>query len=715
MGKNWVRKDNSKREKMSILNTLKTKFSRKKKTEGNILMTNHKKSIKWYQKIRTKLVGGFMIPVIFMIILGSTVYMVSSKAIVDKYEKSTLATVEKVSDYFEIAMKGVQSSAVQLVNNNSLKNYYGKRYSYDFLKERKEINTLKKETVMRALTDRFINEIYIFGDYGDDVASTGMPKNTYAQYMESDDAQYWKDNKELYQWTGYHTLLDSIYKLDSEKYGISITYQMEGKKGFLIMDIDMNEIMKSLEEIQVGEGIITGFISPDGREVLYNTEDKVYFSNRDFYKQMISSEESGFSYQMIDGEKMLVLYSNIGDTGSTTCVAIPEKLILKEVSYIKLITILMVIIASVVAIIVGLIFSSGISKVTGKLMLAMERAAGGDMNVALTIKRKDEFGILGKSFDTMMESVGDLISKVAEVSESVSESAFMVTNDSEEILKASRNITNTISEIEIASTNQAEDTLVCTGQMSDLDKKIEQVSNKILEIRNLANGTTEIAEKGRTMVNDLNIKSKATRTITDEITVEITNLTEEIKKIYKIVDLIIEIGEQTRLLSLNASIEAARAGENGKGFSVVAVEIRNLADQSVESVEMIQQIIASIQTRIEKTVHTSGEVGYNMQAQENSLKNTIEVFGEISQSLFEQVEQMSQISTSIDAVENIKKETMDAIEGFSAIAQENAASTEEITETSKQQLASVEQLAKTADKLMRNEKDLKIRIQKFKF
>lgn len=674
-----------------------------------------RKRVTWYRSIGIKLIVSFMIPVIFMIALGTLIYKVASDAIVSKYETSTLATVEKVSDYFEIALSGVQSGAVQFINNKSLKNYYGRRYEKDKISEIQEYNTAKQEAMTLSAADHFIHNVFIFANYGNDISTAGSIRETYAAYMESEEGSYWMNTKDRYRWSGYHKFLDETYKLPSEAYGISLTYRMENKNGFLVMDIKTQQILKALEGIQAGEGVVAGFITPDGREILYNTEESVYFSKQDFYGDMVSGDtQSDYSYETINGEKQLVLHAKIGETGSNVCIAIPEKLILRELSEMKEITVFMVVCASLVAAAIGILYAAGISKVIGKIMRAMEQAAQGNMNVELSVKRRDEFGVLGQSFQEMLESVSSLISKVAGVSEGISESAVKITQDSDEILKASRNISNTISEIEKASTTQADDTLVCMQQMTNLAEKMEQVSEKTEEIGNIANRTSTVAEDGKGIVDDLNNKSRATTVITEEITSEINSLTEEVRTIYRIVDMINEIAEQTNLLSLNASIEAARAGENGKGFAVVALEIRKLADQSVEAVGKIHHIIQSVQKRIEKTAATAGDVGMNMKAQEESLANTIEVFGKISQSVLILVEQLNQVSGNIEVMEEIKKETITAIEGFSAIAEENAVSTEEITSVAKRQLTAVEQMTRTADKLMQNEEELKAGIQKFK-
>jgi methyl-accepting chemotaxis protein len=249
--------------------------------------------------------------------------------------------------------------------------------------------------------------------------------------------------------------------------------------------------------------------------------------------------------------------------------------------------------------------------------------------------------------------------------------------------------------------------------MEQLSQRIALVSNNTKGIAEIADKTIHNTKDGAVVTEHLNQQTKTTIKITTDIINKIEKLAEKTSSINSIVNVNNEIADQTNLLSLNASIEAARAGSYGKGFSVVANEIRNLAEQSQKSVNDIKQIISSIQDDTKNVVQITLEAEKALKLQDGVVKNTTESFHNISDSVEDLMTYLNHIADNVGNMEDARIGTMEAIENISAVMEEIAASTNTVNQSSNLQLSSVKTLNKSATNLNENAKHLVDAVSKF--
>ena len=402
------------------------------------------------------------------------------------------------------------------------------------------------------------------------------------------------------------------------------------------------------------------------------------------------------------------------DDGFTVCALIPQSEILSQAQKIGVVTVTVVVIAFIIALVIGGYLAANISSTIKKIMAKLELAASGDLTATINIKNKDEFGTLAVSTNSMIENVKQLIEKTKHVSTQVDVSVETVSDSAKQLLAETKEITSAIEAIEQGVVQQAEDSEDCLRQMDDLSDKINIVSENSDKIAKIADETTEIVESGITSINELKENTGSTVVITHQVIEEILNLKESSKSIGNIVAAINEIAEQTNLLSLNASIEAARAGEAGRGFAVVASEIRKLAEQSVDSANEIQKIIADINNKTNDTVNIARKAEDVVEVQGKSLENASQVFGQIQNKFEELLSNLNNITGGIERIADAKAQTIDAIQSISAVSQETAAASEEVTETANRQLGAVEGLNTAAQDLLSNSQHLSEAIDLFK-
>ncbi len=673
--------------------------------------------------IKFTLVSAFLIPVAFIIILGTVSYLKSSGSINSTYISSTKTSLEMVGGYLELAMDGVYGKANQLNSDTTISGYYSGKFSGDTKLEKNSQREIINNIKQLSATDKFIYAIHLFGENGAAVSSTStgsLGKEWYSEFEASEDGQEYLASSDKISWIGTHEYIDQKKAIDNADYCLSMIREILNKKskrvGYIVVDVKMDFIKEILAKMNLPKGSVVGFITGDGREILSGDAPKgfSFLGEKYFIKAQEEKDVYGSKYITYGGEKYLYQYTKLTRGNIVVCSMIPENIIEKQSEAVKLLTIVIVLLAASIAVVVGTWIASGIGKAIHDTNHVLKQVADGNLNVGITVKRKDEFHILAKGILTMLDSMKMLIRKMTGVSATISVSSKNVADNSQVLLDATRNITQSVDDMEQAINQQAEDSSNCLDQMSSLSEQINNVYTNASEIGNIAKDAKNIVGQGIGVVEDLSKKVNDTTQITENIVQVIKVLEVDSKSIAGIVDAINAIAEQTNLLSLNASIEAARAGAAGRGFSVVADEIRKLADQSREASGQIQIIIEKIQNQTKTAATLAGKTDEVVNSQEKALHSTIGAFHNIDGQVENLVSKLEKISEGMKEIEQAKDNTLGAVESMSATAEESAAAIEELGATTKKQVAAVEALNQAANMLQADAENLEDTVLVFK-
>ncbi|HHU90935.1 MAG TPA: substrate-binding domain-containing protein [Clostridiaceae bacterium] len=323
--------------------------------------------------------------------------------------------------------------------------------------------------------------------------------------------------------------------------------------------------------------------------------------------------------------------------------------------------------------------------------------------------------ILEKESNALIQHFNQVLSDVDRSTEEVKHLAFTVKSTSKEASDVSNQIAEAAESVSKGAGEQAEDAEQGSRMTAEMVNKFEEVVKSAELMTQKADVTKEMAEFGMSNINDLLEKSKLTEKNMDEINHKIKELNEMTNNITQITAVISGISSQTNLLSLNASIEAARAGEMGKGFGVVADEIKKLAQQSYLSSTEIDKIIQGVQNQIDITTETIALTTKTIEAQTQSVNETNETFLSISNAVDELFAQLIEVKKGINILNEFKDTLSESITNIAAVAQETAASTQEITSLMYSQMNSSEilvQLSESFDSVIAN---LENAINKFTF
>ncbi|MBC8590367.1 methyl-accepting chemotaxis protein [Wansuia hejianensis] len=354
-------------------------------------------------------------------------------------------------------------------------------------------------------------------------------------------------------------------------------------------------------------------------------------------------------------------------------------------------------------------------KPIAELIHVTEKVSKGDLTQNITVKTKDEIGILATSFNVMTSSLREIISKSAQVSEQVAATSEELSAASQEVTATSEEISSTISEVASSvgvQTDSIKNSNIATDNMTE---KINNVTNNINKINVSSHNTLKVAESGIIASEDAVNKIIKLKDSTEETSREIYKLNDNSKEIEKIVDSINAIAEQTNLLALNAAIEAARAGEAGKGFSVVADEVRKLAEESSNSSKQISNLILSIQDNIQYTVKLMNENTREVESSVESVRTSSNNFSNILDEINEVANQIEEVARLTKSVSDDAGEVNNSFSIISNAANENLFAVEEVAAGSEEQTAAMEEIASSSTNLSILANDLREAISKFKY
>ncbi|MEH7109135.1 methyl-accepting chemotaxis protein [Bacillus sp. JJ1764] len=328
--------------------------------------------------------------------------------------------------------------------------------------------------------------------------------------------------------------------------------------------------------------------------------------------------------------------------------------------------------------------------------------------------RKDELGSLGKSLNSMIGNFQILIKQVMAAIEKVASSSEQLSASAEETTLATNQISTAIQQVASGSETQLQSSIGSLNTVKEMVVGIKNVAETVSVISSNSSKTEEEVEQGNLSVTQVAQQIKHISKSFSQSVKVVNQLAESSNEIAKIASVITEISNQTNLLSLNAAIEAARAGEHGKGFSVVAEEVRKLADQTSESAKQVGKLIEVIKQESNNTVQSMDTVKNEVEEGLLQIRNIETVFERIlnaTQEVANQTQELSAVSTQMSESTN---RVSSSVEEMASLAKNSADSSHSVANSSQEQLMAMKEISSTSGHLMNMSQELKILINKFR-
>ena len=369
-------------------------------------------------------------------------------------------------------------------------------------------------------------------------------------------------------------------------------------------------------------------------------------------------------------------------------------------------------------VLIGLAAAVVLSKYFTRNLLDLAAASAvisrGDLTRKIDVLSDDEVGHVARSFNTMLQSLLNIVTEVRSVSAQIFESAQSLSATAQEMNATTEEISSTMQNIAKGAEGTADMVNKTSSITRDLAASIEEISEKARFAARASKDAGERARQAGEMMEGSSQKVAELVSRIDRSTATVEGFKDRALRINESVEFITHIAQQTHLLALNATIEAARAGEHGRGFSVVAEEIRKLADSSRRFADQISKLAKEINSQSTDVI---GSMNDSTQAAREGKAVILQARTSIDamvQSVLTSMERIEAISALTEAQAKGADGLVRAIEEISKIAEDNAAGTEEASAATEEQTASMQEMSASAQELAKTSDTLKDLIAVFR-
>lgn len=655
------------------------------------------------KSIRSKLISTFLLVVILVVSTIGVVSFTQTKKLVEKdFENNTNETIKSVNNSIDSFFINSEQSINTMASANEITKFNG---------------TTEAETELIGTMERYVANMKDYQSvyFGSEAGKMYlMPKQDLPAGYDPRQRPWYQDaiKSDGVVWTDAYADASTGVTIISAAKAIKVDGKVIGVFG---VDISLNKLSEIITGTTLGK---TGYLALlDNKGTTLAHPDKkllaVDLSKEGFVQKVMKDDSGFFAYTYKGVDKYMAFMKNSKKSWKIMGVIQAQELA-DKVTPIRNISILLSVVGTLLVLVLSYFIAGSLTGNIRKLMDSMKKAENGDMTAKVDVKSKDEVGALASSYNNMLENISKLVSNVSTSAEAIATSASMLENVSADTANTTREVASTVHEIARGAEEQASDAQNSAELIAGLSVKITEITEKTKNMIESANKAAVLNEDGANAMKQVKQKSDENNQFAGEVAFRISELNEKAGLIGKIVDAITAISSQTNLLALNAAIEAARAGEAGKGFAVVADEVRKLAEDSGKAASEIKSLISSVQDSSKNAVNAMSKAKVVVDSQTKMVDETEILFAHIAESVDGITNQIESVFTLITDINISKDKIVDSVQNISSVTEETAAASEEVTASTEVMTTAVEHVAISAKDLNNSANILKESISIFK-
>ncbi|MED5223107.1 methyl-accepting chemotaxis protein [Bacillus safensis] len=659
------------------------------------------KMIQWFKKpsISKKLIIAFLVVLILPTVALTISAFFTSKTELDKQIMGSAMSQVNAFDTLINENIGNKSDAVTLFSD-SLK--------ASNLQEKNRNATIKELQQFGKINEKDVSAIY-----------AGSEKGLFMQYpVQKMPDGYDPRERPWYQEAlkaenGEQVITKPYVAASTGKMVITIAQKMKDGSGVIGLDMEIDSLLQKLKEIKIGQKGYAFIMEKDKTVLADPTQKPGSQVNENLASIIFKNKEGSGSYTLKGTDKKVAYVTNeltgwkIGGTMLVSEVEEAAKPVFNTA----------IIVFSVTLIVAGtLIFFivRSISKRLSNLARFSKKVSEGDLRDKLQIQSDDEIGQVGKGFNTMIDSLRSLIGAVQTSVENVASSSEELTASAGQTSKATEHITLAIEQFSSGNESQNDKVELSSEELEEMNRGLQNMNESAESITASSIKSTDIAGEGGQLVE----KTASQMNVIDQSVKKAENvisaLESKSKDITQILGVINGIADQTNLLALNAAIEAARAGESGRGFSVVAEEVRKLAVQSANSAKEIENLIKEIVQDIDVSQEVFTAVNREVQSGLSFTEQTKVSFHNIFEMTKEISDQLQTMNQTVVQLSKGSAHVSEAVHEIADVSRESSANIQDIAASAEEQLASMEEISSSSATLSSMAEELRDLISKFK-
>ncbi|MGP6140328.1 methyl-accepting chemotaxis protein [Jeotgalibaca sp. A127] len=389
--------------------------------------------------------------------------------------------------------------------------------------------------------------------------------------------------------------------------------------------------------------------------------------------------------------------------------------VLSQIKSSIIMMIIMLVIAFILSVILIIIFANSLTRPIINIMNRLKSISEGILGQKpLEVPGKGEISELTKTTNELQERFTNMITNISGAAVELAQHSEELSQSSNEVKTGAEQVAMTMQELAIGTENQAHTASQMATNMEQFGTDFENASKTATEIGHASKQVVSLSHQGKDLMDSSSQQMGRINEIVQESVGMMTALDKSTQEINKLVVIIRGIADQTNLLALNAAIEAARAGEHGRGFAVVADEVRKLSEQVGDSVKEITGFVENIQKESTYVASSLAEGSSEAKAGLESIIETRTTFDQISQSLDRMVEEIETINKDILNLSETSGEMGHAISEIASVSEESAAGVEETSAASQEITSTMEEVAANANQIAEQAEMLNGMVAQFK-
>lgn len=649
--------------------------------------------------------------VVVVLFLGLLSYNKAKNTIKENVSEANRQTIIQTSEKLDITLKQYESLALQLYFDtqmqanltelSSAKSSYDKFVATDAISKKLSSQTTTDANIVAISLIPEDPEMGIVssgstGLAGDDVRAQEWYK-TVVKNSSSYEPYYTSEAKSAQNYW-FPTAVEGS---GGKNLAMVRTLKNLGSNASYVVMLELKSTLleEAFKSVQLGDGSRIQLVAPDGIVVASSQpEQDGKATVLNFIKDSKVNNDSTEAKDE-NGKNILAVYNPMQKADWKLAGVVPTGQLVQAATPILFTTFLAAGAAAVLAMIVGFWMVQLIAKPLARLKDLMLEGAEGNLSVRTQYVSKDEIGQLSASFNMMMGKITELVAQTTDTAREVLETAGELGDASRKTAISAKEIAAATEEIAGGAGSLAQEA-ERGNELTDLiATQMQSVIAANSEMDQAARAVGEASGQGAVQLESLLDQTGRTGEMTSALVDRVNNLKETVYSVIKVLDVMKNITQQTNILSLNATIEAARAGEAGRGFMVVAGEVRELADQSKQSIALVAGITDKIVAEMDETVAVLSEVAPLFKEQMVSVKSTSEIFVSVKGQMEDFITSLESVTGAIDSLNHSQGVLSDAMGNVSAVAQQSSATSEEVASLSSEQQNVSDHLVALSNKL----------------
>ncbi|PYY25594.1 Histidine kinase hamp region domain-containing protein [Paenibacillus illinoisensis] len=654
---------------------------------------------------------------IFVISLGLLSYSKAKNTIEENASRANQETIDQTKEKMDIILERFVDTSTQIFFDPEMQSLLQNMSNKDLTAYDMFINSssINKQLSNVAFTNKSMEAIYLVPtDENKSTMGTGSSSSS----MGNIRSEAWYN--EIVQSGGYRWLPTEI-KEDGSAPTFRIARSMKNLQGtnqsyVLVIELKLEVLEEQLKSLNLGEGAVIQLIAPDKKVVASTIADRTGKETElAFYGDLTEKTGSTNAEYAVDGKStdMLVVYSTMETSDWKLIGMVPTSMLVKDAKGILTLTLWMALVDAAIAVLIGVWMVRMIARPLGRLKDLMQEGAKGNLKVRTPFTSKDEIGQLSAAFNLMMEQITKLVEQTNRSAQEVLDTASELSNASKKTAISASEIAVATEEIAGGASSLATEAERGNELTDNISRQMQSVVAANEEMGQSARHVEQSSETGTQHLNQLMTKTQKTEEMIGALVNKVDSLKESTSSVLKVLDVLQNITKQTNILSLNATIEAARAGAAGRGFMVVAGEVRQLAEQSRQSIDMVGEITDKIMHEMNETVAALSNVNPLFREQMDAVKDTNVIFASVQEQMGAFVEKLGMVTDSIGDLSKSQGTLSEAMSNVSAVAEESSATSEEVASLSSEQQNISNQLVNLSDKLENVSTELKNTLSRF--